>query len=110
MLFAGVDWSAFLRDVSRIGTGMVRSGFLLCENSSCLCFHYEHHNISVFSANQFNSLIEEQTDTCVALEVKTMVKREFDCVQQARAWYASERCEPPVESASLAAGVSKGEG
>lgn len=57
-----------------------------------------------------NSLLEEQTDTCVALEVKTMLKREFDCVQQAQAWYASERRQSPVESASLDTGVSKGEG
>lgn len=34
----------------------------------------------------------------MALEVKSMVKREFDSVQQAEAWYASERSEPLVEA------------
>jgi hypothetical protein len=42
--------------------------------------------------------------------MKTMTKREFDSLQQAQAWYASERSEPLVDSASLPAGASEVEG
>ncbi|KAL3677919.1 hypothetical protein R1sor_020875 [Riccia sorocarpa] len=36
-----------------------------------------------------NYLNELQTDTCIALEVKVMVKREFDSLEQAQACYAT---------------------
>lgn len=58
----------------------------------------------------FDYLNDGQTDTCVALEVNTMMKREFDSLHQAEVWYSSERSEPPVDSAPLPAGASEGEG
>ncbi|KAG0609805.1 hypothetical protein M758_7G015300 [Ceratodon purpureus] len=71
----------------------------------CVAFEVEWANVR--GINYLNELL---TDTCVALEVKTMTKREFDSLQQAQAWYASERSEPLVDSASLPAGASEVEG
>ncbi|XP_024385216.1 uncharacterized protein [Physcomitrium patens] len=71
----------------------------------CVAFEVEWTNVR--GINYSNELL---TDTCVALEVKTMVKREFDSLQQAQAWYASERLKLRVASTSFAAGASEGDG
>lgn len=48
-----------------------------------------------------------QTDTCVVLEAKMMVKREFDNIQQAQAWYASESCDLFAQTPLLASGAAR---
>ncbi|XP_024401137.1 uncharacterized protein [Physcomitrium patens] len=70
------------------------------------CVAFEVEWASVRGINYSNELL---TDTSVAMEVKTMEKREFDNLEQAQAWYSSERREPSMETISSTAGTFLGE-
>ncbi|CAK9205630.1 unnamed protein product [Sphagnum jensenii] len=53
------------------------------------CVTFEILWADVRGINYSNEL---QADTCIALEAKTMIKREFDSLEEAQTFYALERC------------------
>jgi hypothetical protein len=75
------------------------------------CVTFEILWADVRGINYSNEL---QADTCIALEAKTMIKREFDSLEEAQTFYALERCrrisQYGIQAAEASGEDSFGEG